>query len=239
MAAIDPNEDTGNAPPRATLKIIHNVLDYMEDSEDEDEELDLDDVEEIERRLGLTSADSDEEDEDEDEDDDEDMLDEGDEDDEMVNGGPSDPEKRRNARGNALLKALQGGVLNDMGEDDDDEKPNGLLKLDKGKGRAVEDQEDDDDISGGGMEEYVVCTLDRNMVCLSSVPNRGFLLTIISSPTNNHSTSPSDKMRKSISVCLERKLSILLEILLFLRKKLMMTMKMTIPMRTSEILFAV
>jgi FK506-binding nuclear protein len=171
MAAIDPTEDTGDAPPRATLKIIHNVLDFVEDSEDEDEELDLDDVEDIERRLGLTKGDSDEdeEDDDEDEDEDEDMLDE---EDEMVNGGPSDPEKRRNARGTAFLKALQDGMLDDMGEADEDEKPNGFVKLDKGKGRAVDVKEEDmsDDV---GMEEYVVCTLDRNMVCLFNPYTRG------------------------------------------------------------------
>jgi hypothetical protein len=167
MAAIDPTEDTGDAPPRATLKIIHNVLDFVEDSEDEDEELDLDDVEDIERRLGLTKGDSDEDEEDDDEDDD--MLDE---EDEMVNGGPSDPEKRRNARGTAFLKALQDGMLDDMGEADEDEKPNGFVKLDKGKGRAVDVKEEDvsDDV---GMEEYVVCTLDRNMVCLFNPYTRG------------------------------------------------------------------
>jgi FK506-binding nuclear protein len=172
MAAIDPNEDVGDAPPRATLKIIHDVLDFGDDSDEDEDDLDdenLDDIKAIERRLGLTAGNDDE---DEDMEDDEDEDDEDDDDDEeMVNGGPgpSDPEKRRIAKENAILQALEEDAEEDAEEDEGEALTNGLNgKVDKGKGRALLPL-DEDDLSEGGMEEYVVCTLDRNMVCSSKL----------------------------------------------------------------------
>jgi len=172
MAAIDPSEEIGEAPPRATLKIIHNVLDFMEgdeendeDDEDEDEDIDDADIKAIERRLGIVNGENDDEDDDEDEDmeeDDEDEDEDDSDDEEMANGGPSDPEKRRTAQETAFLKALA-EEAEDIDEETHASLVNRIAKADKGKGRALNLGNNSDDISDGGMEEYVVCTLDRNM----------------------------------------------------------------------------
>jgi FK506-binding nuclear protein len=158
MAAIDPTEEvitSGDAPARATLKIVRNIFDvvdeYASDNDEEDEDYDDDDIEAIRRRLGITESDDDEDDED----------DEGDSDEEMVNGaGPSDPEKTRKIILQAMAKQIE--------EDEDDEEMadipngiNGVAKLNKGKARAIGD---DDESSEDGMTEYVVCTLDTTQV---------------------------------------------------------------------------
>lgn len=154
MAAIDPSaepEGEAGAPPRATLKIIRQSLDY-DDEDDEDEEFD---IEEMERMLAEEEDDDDE-----------------DSDDEDLNGGPSDPAKSKKARKEAAQKEIQ-RVLEEE-EDDDDELPNGVngtkmsLKA-LGKMPASdesEDDEDDDDsdIVAGEWEEFVICTLDPNQV---------------------------------------------------------------------------
>jgi FK506-binding nuclear protein len=152
MVAIDPTEEySGDAAPRATLKIIRNsdaLYDGLDDSDDnEDEEsLDSDDIEAIKARLGIT---------------DEDLEGDSDEEsDEEENGGPSDPEKARRVREQALLKDLE------EGEHDDDldmaDLPNGVNGVsDKGKSKFLsldDDIVDEDD-------EFVVCTLDPNQVC--------------------------------------------------------------------------
>lgn len=183
MAAIDPTEEIGDAPPRATLKIIHDVMDFEEASEDEDDEDDEDfddaDIEAIERRLGILNGEDgmDVDESDEEEDDEEDS--ESGSDDEMVNGGPSDPEKRRIARENAILQKLEEAAAD--AEDSDDDMLNGINgKLDKGKGRALPIDGDD---SESGMEEYVVCTLDRNVVCSHHISFQTFILNYPGLPT--------------------------------------------------------
>ncbi|KAF2670929.1 hypothetical protein BT63DRAFT_385367 [Microthyrium microscopicum] len=136
MAALDPTETTitTDGPPRATLKIVRNIFDVVDDEDEDDEDYDEDDIESIRRRLGLT------------EEDDEDESDE-----EMTNGGPSDP--------TAILNAIK--KANAMDDDESDEElTNGVNGVSKGKARAID--LDDDDLSEDGMTEYVVCTLDPN-----------------------------------------------------------------------------
>lgn len=152
MAAIDPTEPaitSGDAPARATLKIMRNIFDVVDDSEDEDddeEDYDDDDIEDIRRRLGITDSDDEEMD----------SEDEEDSDEEMVNGaGPSDPEKTRKKILAAQLKKLE--------EDEEDEEmadiPNGINGVAKGKARALDLEGEEEEIT-----EYVVCTLDLNQV---------------------------------------------------------------------------
>lgn len=156
MAALDPSEEvvtSGEVPARATLKIVRNIFDVVDDydEEDDDEDYDEDDIEAIRRRLGITGSEDEEEDEDEE-----------DSDEEMVNGaGPSDPEKIR--------KIIQETVLKKLEEDEEDEEmadiPNGINGTsNKGKARAFDAE--DDDASEDGMTEYVVCTLDLTQVSL-------------------------------------------------------------------------
>ena len=147
MAAIDPNEELDNdMPKRATLKLI-KIRAPEFDSDDDDDDFDDDDVAAIERRLGLTSEDDDDDDE---------------ESDEERNGGPSDPEKTKKARAEALIKAL----INDE-EIDDFELANGIngIMSSKGKAKAVEDElDEDEDSEDEDIKEYVICTLDSEKV---------------------------------------------------------------------------
>jgi len=152
MAAIDPSEElelddsvTGDSPrPRATLKIIRQII----DSDDEDSE----DDESYMRALIGGGSDS-EEDSDE-------------SDDEESNGGPSDPTKSKKARKEAALKQLLESMKADESDEDMADIANGTdgTKADKkGKGKATsedEDSESDSDEEGGESEEFVLCTLD-------------------------------------------------------------------------------
>ncbi|KAF2834875.1 hypothetical protein M501DRAFT_943426 [Patellaria atrata CBS 101060] len=155
MAAIDPtappkDQDGTPGPPRATLKLIREQgYPPFLDDEDEESGSDGDDVDSIRRRLmGAISDDEDES-----------------EDDEDVNGGPSDPAKSKRARAEALVKKLLEGAEGDDDEEMDD-APNGVngTKVNKGKAKAVDD--DDESISDieddmeDGVEEFVICTLD-------------------------------------------------------------------------------
>jgi len=143
MASIDPDEETEGAP-RATLRMIHDVLDIMEDDSEEDSD-DEDDIAALERRLGLDEGESDEEDNMD--------LEDDDSEEEGVNGGPSDPEARLK-----LAKEVNG---EDESSDDEQEASNGINgvngALNKGKGPAL-----NQDLEG--LQEYIVCTLDRNQV---------------------------------------------------------------------------
>jgi len=174
MAAIDPNAELdSDVPKRATLKLI-KIRAPEFDSDDEDDDFDDDDVAAIERRLGLTSEDDDDEEESDDE----------------KNGGPSDPEKTKKARAEALIKALK-----DDEEIDDLELTNGIngTKSSKGKAKAVEDEldeDEDEDSEDEGIKEYVICTLDPERVSHTSserfVPKLTYLRT-----TNSRLTLPS------------------------------------------------
>src|SRR3954464_1819026 len=100
MAAIDPSASPqldshpAETSPRATLKLIREP--FGEDDEDDE---DFDDIDAIKARLAGVVSD----DEDMSEDDDEDSDDE-------ENGGPSDPAKAKQAREEALSKALQEAI---------------------------------------------------------------------------------------------------------------------------------
>jgi hypothetical protein len=147
MAAIDPNAELdSDVPKRSTLKLI-KVRAPEFDSDDEDDDFDVDDVAAIERRLGLTSEDDDDDEE---------------ESDDEKNGGPSDPEKTKKARAEALIKALK-----DDEEMDDLDLTNGIngIKSSKGKAKAVEDElDEDEDSEDEDIKEYVICTLDPEKV---------------------------------------------------------------------------
>lgn len=152
MAAIDPTampqiEDPA-APPRATLKMIRLPVYDSDDSDDEaDEDFEDDDIESIRRRLGITDEDEDAETSSEEE----------------SNGGPG--EKTKKARKEALKKALDKEGM-------DIDLPNGVngTKLDKGKGKASDDESEEDsesdDLDDGSpdLEEFVICTLDSKQV---------------------------------------------------------------------------
>jgi len=154
MAAIDPTAapqlDSDDTPVRATLKLIRE---HMDDDDSDDE--DFDDIEAIKARLAGVI--SDEEDSEDDDSEDE------------KNGGPSDPAKTKQARKEALSKALQ-KAIEEEDEMELDDKPNGVNG--KGKAKAVDDdsESDEDDLEGEEMEEFVICTLDPQKVC-STKPN--------------------------------------------------------------------
>jgi FK506-binding nuclear protein len=149
MAAVDPTEEPfgdNSAAPRVTLKIIRNVYDAFDsDEEYSDEDFDEDDVESIKRRLGITDEDLE-------------IDDLEDDDEELVNGGPSDPEKAKKAKQEALLKALE-----EEEDDVDMDIPNGINgNVNKGKAKFVDDDSElSDDMK---VTEFVVCTLDPNQV---------------------------------------------------------------------------
>ncbi|KAL8809317.1 MAG: hypothetical protein Q9200_003515 [Gallowayella weberi] len=165
MAAIDPTaapEHTGlangDAPPRATLKLIYDRNNELEDDGSEDGSDDQDYLKAL--MEGQESDDDAEEDEDDE--------DESSSDDEDVNGGPSDPARSRKARKQAaaeqLMKALAETVSDDEMEIDGVNGPS-AKKRNKGKGKATseneeEDSEEEDGEDGADMEEVVVCTLD-------------------------------------------------------------------------------
>ena len=149
MAAIDPTAppqiESDDTPVRATLKLIREPMDDDDDEDDSDDE-DFDDIEAIKARLaGVIS-------------DDEDMSDDEDDSENEKNGGPSDPAKTKQARKEALSKALQEAI--EAEEMELDSAPNGVNG--KGKAKAIDDDEsdsDEDDLEGE-MEEFVLCTLD-------------------------------------------------------------------------------
>ena len=170
MAAIDPSatpEHTGtvngDAPARATLKVV-----YDPSGPEEDESEDSDEKDDYLRKL-LASADGDSGDED-DEDDEESSSD-----DEEANGGPSDPSKTKKARKEAAVQEMM-KALAEQNDSDDEMDVDGLpavngisKKVDKGKGKATdEDLEDDasevDSEDVDGLEELVLCTLDPEKV---------------------------------------------------------------------------
>ena len=170
MAAIDPSappEHTGSvngdAPARATLKVV-----YDPSGPEEDESEDSDEKDDYLRKL-LASADGDSEDED-DEDDEESSSD-----DEEANGGPSDPSKTKKARKEAAVQEMM-KALAEQNDSDDEMDIDGLpsangisKKVNKGKGKATdEDLEDDasevDSEDVEGLEELVLCTLDPEKV---------------------------------------------------------------------------
>jgi FK506-binding nuclear protein len=143
MAAIDPTEEpvtNGESHPRATLKLIRSK--FPPDEDDDLDGYDSDDLAALDR-IAMDYDDSDD-----------------DSDEEMVNGGPSDPERAKKLLREALLKG-------EDGEDDDDDEDGvepktlqtGVNGIFKGKGKAVEVDEDDD-----GVQEFVVCTLDSKQV---------------------------------------------------------------------------
>ena len=177
MAAIDPTEEpvtNGESHPRATLKLIRTK--FPPDEDDDDVSYDSDDIEALERRIAMAEEDDSDDDE-------------HDEDDEMVNGGPSDPERAKKLLREALSKAKS---LDKDDEDDVEPKTlqSGVNGIFKGKGKAIEMDEDDD-----GVQEFVVCTLDstqvRDLEFLCSSDWR--------STTNSLSTSPSRATRTASS----------------------------------------
>ncbi|KAK2852145.1 hypothetical protein FQN49_005325 [Arthroderma sp. PD_2] len=102
---------------------------------------------------GLDYEDSDDDDED----------DEDDESDDEVNGGPSDPARKKRAMLEAALKDMGDGMEDDDEDEDDGEDTDlaaAISKLVKGKGKATDDDESDSDDEDLELEEVVVCTLD-------------------------------------------------------------------------------
>jgi FK506-binding nuclear protein len=149
MAAIDPSaepefeEGDTEKTPRATLKLIRVPADLYEDddSEDSDYEMEEDDDE------GESSSDEDE-----------------------VNGGPSDPSKSKKPSKLDLVKAIaeQDSEAEDEEDESDEEAAakSALMKIMKGKGKAVDagDEVSDDDEDSLELEEVVICTLDPEKV---------------------------------------------------------------------------
>ncbi|KAF2495310.1 hypothetical protein BU16DRAFT_386257 [Lophium mytilinum] len=154
MAALDPSAipqldfHPDGAAPRATLKLIRERIDSLDDdSEDEDYD---DNIDAIRARLGITEED--------DEDGDSEESDSEDE----KNGGPSDPSRSKKAIVEKLKKALKGEEDMDL-----DDAPNGLangIKSDKGKGKASDvlglEDDSDEESEDDEAEEFVLCTLD-------------------------------------------------------------------------------
>ena len=142
MAAIDPDaspefseEFNSDKKPRATLKLIR-APDGMYEDDDESDDEDYEDV------------DSDEESSDDE-----------------SNGGPSDPAKAKMAKKAAALKELEDAMDEDESDEGDDEDLKAAIsKLIKGKGKALDDEEESDDEEGLELEEVVVCTLDPERV---------------------------------------------------------------------------
>ncbi|KAI4091133.1 MAG: hypothetical protein L6R37_007789 [Teloschistes peruensis] len=154
MAAIDPTADpehtgsvNGDAPPRATLKLI-----YRRSDPDDDEDSESDSIESDEMMKMLTGQEP-----------------ESSSDDEDVNGGPSDPSKSKKARKQAAAEQLMKALAESQSSDEemDVDGVNGFppKNRNKGKGKAIapldeEDSEEDDDEDEDDLEELVVCTLD-------------------------------------------------------------------------------
>ena len=220
MAAIDPSakpiirDSHGDAPPRATLKLIKIPSDVDDDDDDyEDIDSDDDDVDAIERRLGMGSGSESDEDEDEEK-----------------NGGPSDPAKAKKAREQAQLKELLNGV--DKAEDVDMENgENAILSIVKGKGKASDDDEDESESESEleeDAQEFVICTLDPEQVsptvCSRKIPRT--CLTFYST-TSSPLTSPLERMKQSFSRSTAHTTFTSLEIMSFLT-----IMKETMRMKT-------
>lgn len=145
MAALDPTAkpeplEDGTVPtiPRSTLRIIK-----ASGGEEDDEEYD-------DSLLG-SEEDSDDEEE----------------------AGPSDPSKSKKARQDAMIKKLIAAAQKEEASDDEMEDADSSKKAKKGKGKAVEEESDEDEDSEGEddedvtVEDYVVCTLDTERVCVS------------------------------------------------------------------------
>lgn len=161
MAAIDPSAEpefagmaNGDGPVRATLKLIRQPI--GEDYEDSD-----DDSEDENYMDALLNGEASEDDGEESSSDDEDM-----------HGGPSDPSKSKKARRQAAVEQLKKALAEDDSDDDVEmDRTNGingaLVKMDKGKAKATEDDGDSDegDSEDLEIEEFVICTLDPTKVC--------------------------------------------------------------------------
>lgn len=163
MAAIDPTAESmgpSDAPLRATLKVFRQpLLDEFEDDFDEDDEDDEDfDADEMDRILAGEDSDSSD-------------------DDEEVNGGPSDPAKSKKAKkeqARAEIKKLLDAEGMDVDEEDAPNGVNGTSKSKKAIGKmpagGEEEDEDDSEIDSddeGEIEEFVICTLDTDKVCVA------------------------------------------------------------------------
>ena len=153
MAAIDPTVQALDGPARATLKLIR-VQD--DDEDDEDDDFDPDNIEELRAKLladGVLGSDDDSEDE---------------ESEDEKNGGPSDPQRSKQAKRDALQKKLQEDAdAEEMEIDQLSKSVNGS----KGKGKALvsdddDDSEDSDLDDDDEPEELVLYTLDPDKVCM-------------------------------------------------------------------------
>ncbi|KAJ5776569.1 uncharacterized protein N7511_001580 [Penicillium nucicola] len=142
MAAIDPDEEPeyeddadSSKPARATLKIVRAPPGLDLDEDSDDEDY------------------SDEEEEDSDEE-------------EEANGGPSDKEKARKLKAAAAMKDLEDAMEEDSdeGDDEDFDLKAAISKLIKGKGPALDD-EDDESEEGLELDENVICTLSPTQNC--------------------------------------------------------------------------
>lgn len=189
MAAIDPSaepegDEDETARPRATLKVLRLPL-------GEDDELDSDDemdIEDMDAQFGESDSDSDEEE------------------DEDVVGGPSDPAKSKKAKREAArqqIRELLESEGMDVDDEDEDEEDgleglvngiNGTAKSSKALGKMPKSDEDEDeddsdlsdfDEEGAEIEEFVICTLDPNNVCIPHSLPCVFVLTFYST-TSNH-----------------------------------------------------
>jgi Nucleoplasmin-like domain len=150
MAALDPSAEPEfqkgdtKKTPRATLKLIRVPADLYEDDDSEDSDYEMEDDEDE----GENSSDEDKDE---------------------VNGGPSDPSKMKKSSKLDLVKAI---AEQDSEEDEDDESDeeaaakSALMKIMKGKGKAVGagDEASDDEEDSLELEEVVICTLDPEKV---------------------------------------------------------------------------
>ena len=159
MAAIDPTVHpeygstiNGDAPPRATLKLVR-VNPSLDDDDSEA------DPEEEDSLAALINGAASEEDDDEES-----------SDDEMANGGPSNPSKGRQgqkAREDAAVAQLKKALAeNDSDSEMKISRGTASKKLDKGKAKATGsvDEEDEEDNIEDEYEEFVLCTLDPAQV---------------------------------------------------------------------------
>ena len=156
MAAIDPSARpqhtgtaNGDAPARATLKIIRQP--FGVDDEDDDSEGDSDEEDYLNALLGGAGEEDDE----------------SSSDDEEKNGGPSDPTKTEKARKEAAVEQLKKALAESNGDDEMElDLANGTsVAISKGKAKATdEDEDDEDDEEDLDIEEFVICTLDPSKV---------------------------------------------------------------------------
>ena len=157
MAAIDPSEEqehtgaaSGDAPPRATLKIIYDPNGPGDGGESDDGSEDEDYLKGL--LEGVGSGEDDEE--------------EPSDDDEEKNGGPSDPSKSKKARKQAAVEQMMKALAKNDSDDEMGDAPavNGVVSTKKkGKAKATDvdkesSEEDEDEMPE--MEELVLCTLD-------------------------------------------------------------------------------